>query len=94
MPVRDHLMDLMRDQDAAGRAIATADRVLAPIAADRPMRRHVEGSIARALRTKSDAERALYPSDNRTGVSHRISGVRLEITADVPIVGLDTAIDT
>lgn len=66
---------------------------VAPLDVDRGMRRHIEGSIAKSLRAKQSPDGALYPSDVRTGVSRSISGVRLHITSDELIAGLDSVLD-
>lgn len=60
---------------------------------DRGLRRHIEGSIARSLRAKALEDRALYPADNRTGVSRLPRNVQLNVTADVPIAGLDHSLE-
>ncbi|MCX8007135.1 MAG: hypothetical protein N3B11_03355 [Coriobacteriia bacterium] len=67
---------------------------VAPLDVDRRLRRHIEGSIARSLREKHPDCAALYPSDNRTGISQTLSGYRLEITSDAQIAGLDPVLET
>jgi hypothetical protein len=62
---------------------------VAPLDVDRHLRRHIEGSLARSLRDNHPDCAALYPIDNRTGISRTLSGYQLEITSDEPIAGLD-----
>jgi len=66
----------------------------APVEDDRALRRQIEGSIARSLRAKGTEDKALYPADNRTGVSRHPRHLRLKITADAFIAGLDASLDT
>lgn len=57
------------------------------------IRKHIEGSIARNLRTQYPQYKVLYPDDNRTGVKRVKLNKKLVITSDQKILGLDSAID-
>lgn len=65
---------------------------VAPLDVGRPLREHIEGSIASNLRTNHPECSTLYPRDCRTGCGAE-AGVRLEITSDEPIAGLDSPLD-
>lgn len=66
---------------------------VAPLDVDRALRRHIEGSIARSLRDVHADCAALYPGDNRTGVSRTLSGYRLQLTSDEEIAGLEPVLE-
>jgi hypothetical protein len=62
--------------------------LVAPLDVGRSMREHHEGSVASNLRSNHDDCCSLYPRDCRTGCGVE-AGIRLEITSDQPIAGLD-----
>ena len=65
----------------------------APTTLPRDIWRHLEGSIARNLREKHPDQAAFYPPDNRTGSKKANLGIRVQVTSDQPICGLDKLID-
>jgi hypothetical protein len=66
---------------------------VAPVEADRSLRRHIEGSIASRLRTVHTDVKALYPDDNYAAAGSGKMQIRLEMTTDAPIAGLDHVLD-
>ena len=65
----------------------------APIHGGQELRRRVEGRIARSLKVNHPAAAKLYPNDNRTGIKKTVAGLRLAITSDQPIAGLDPVLE-
>jgi len=65
----------------------------AQIASDTQKRRHIEASIAWNLRNNHPEAKALYPDDNRVGSGRSKVFIRLEITSDEPIAGLDPVLE-
>jgi hypothetical protein len=56
------------------------------------MRKHVEGCLARQLRQRHPVEARFYPADNRT-IPRKMLGIRIAVTAEAPIEGLDPEIE-
>lgn len=73
--------------------LAALNVFVAPLDADRALRRHVEGSIAWDLRRNHPDDCALYPADNHVGVGRTPRSMRLLITSDLPIAGLADSLD-
>jgi hypothetical protein len=66
---------------------------VAPIHGGQELRRRVEGLIARSLKVNHPAAAMLYPNDNRTGIWKQVAGLRLTITSEQPIAGLDPVLE-
>jgi len=64
----------------------------APTALSNGMRKHVEGCLARQLRQRHPEAARFYPADNRT-IPRAMQGIRITVTSEVPIEGLDAEID-
>lgn len=65
----------------------------AAVTGPKSTRRHIEGCIARSVRGKGPEAKALYPEDNRVGLRSGYAPIRLAITAESPIAGLDSVIE-
>lgn len=63
----------------------------APTSCDTETRRHLEGSIARSLRTAHPDCALYYPSDNRT-IPRAPKGIEVSISTAIPIRGLDAVL--
>jgi hypothetical protein len=57
------------------------------------LRRHIEGSIGWNLRNSHKDSKMLYPDDNHVGRNFTSASIRLEISSDEPIAGLDPEIE-
>ena len=57
------------------------------------LRKHIEGSIGWNLRYKHKDCKMLYPDDNHVGRSMTSANIRLEISADEVIAGLDPELE-
>ena len=60
----------------------------APTECSHEMRKHVEGCLARQLRTRHPVEARFYPADNKT-IPRNMLGIRIPVTSELPIEGLD-----
>jgi len=65
----------------------------APTSIDKKSRKHIEGSIAEALRQNHPQDKRFYPDDNRTYTSKEKLCYTLRITSDDVISGLDEEIE-
>lgn len=61
----------------------------AAVQVDVKLRRHIEGSIGWNLREQHRESAVLYPDDNRVAKSSSKVSLRLEVSSDEPIAGLD-----
>lgn len=66
---------------------------VAPLEGGRGLRRRIEGAIGRNLRIVHPEAKTLYPDDNRIGTGSTDPMIRLEVTADAPIAGLDSVLE-
>ncbi|MFN5708934.1 MAG: GIY-YIG nuclease family protein [Planctomycetota bacterium] len=64
----------------------------AELQAERGLRKHIEGCIAKNLRKKHPEQSRLYPSDNRVGTLKSDHRCKLSVTASEIIRGLDSEI--
>jgi hypothetical protein len=72
--------------------VESVEVFFAPTELSSEMRKHVEACLARQLRTRHPEAARFCPADNRT-VQRKMQGMRISVTADVPIEGLDPAIE-
>lgn len=82
----------LRHNHVVGAYLESLEILFAPTSCDTDTRRHLEGSIARNLRVRHPDESLYYPSDNRT-TPRAPKGIRLSISSDVPIRGLDALLE-
>lgn len=66
---------------------------VAQIDGDVQLRRHIEESLAWNLRNNHPDDKVLYPDDNRVGAGRSKGTIRLEISSDKPIAGLDPVLE-
>lgn len=66
---------------------------VAPVAGDRALLEHIEGSIGWNLRKRHPEAKSLYPDDNHIGTREMKLGTELLISWDVPIAGLDGSLE-
>lgn len=64
----------------------------APTDCAHDMRKHVEGCLARQLKQRHPGAARFYPADNRT-IPRKMLGIRIAVTAEAPIEGLDPEIE-
>lgn len=89
-----HALQFYEEGTAKVIAYVQSLRVFAAQAPERPsIRRHVEGVIAQNLRAKHPEGKVLYPDDNKVGLGRDAGPLRLSITADASIAGLDDTIE-
>jgi hypothetical protein len=79
--------------DDVFRYVSALTVFVAPLDVARGDRRHVEGCLSKHLRTAHPEVKTLYPDDNRALARATRLGVRLELTADAPIAGLDPMLE-
>ena len=64
----------------------------APTTLASEIRKHIEGCLAQQLRQRHPEAARFYPADNRT-IPRKMQGIRISVTADVPIEGLDAEVE-
>ena len=91
-PLSNTLTNWLNYRDQIVPYIESIRVYFAPTNFEPGVRKHIEGCIARNLREKHAEYSLFYPRDNRTGTKKQKLGVRLAVTCDAPIHGLDSSI--